>query len=833
MATRSRRGSFGLQPRVAPNVTGQIIALAREYVAKRDANIMDAWRQGGTFEGKKATDDMVLAYWKGRGKDLSPDDPEYESAKNNITQLTYAIEQSKASVRFAQGKMNETQYAQFFLNWAKKVPKNSEFYRVLQKDAAQLIESAKAKARVNGERARVEAFNSFVKSTTERSIAIGDAMTAALTDLSKQTGLSITGNGDELLALLTQNVKANPDQYRRLLDTIKRGDPDWGGQLTQGYFKQQINAAVKGYDLIADRAQKGGFMSAYTSATQGMTTMSSWGQNVRVWPVSQTYSNMENAFLRVWNSPTASQMEKQAAANGFSAALTNLANTPGIDPGSKTMIEADAMRLLGQDAGDNPSFGTAMLGRPGVDPKMTMQLGAWSKMSAEMAANPTAWAYAPVDQNGQVDPSGRGPLGIVPAGAIQPGANAVMVPGSDGKAVMAMVSPRSVYSNDPTNPSAAPKLIGFQISYTVGGKTIEMWGYKDAQGGNHWSLTSPIANGASTTTDNKGDIFVTPGVTSVDPLARAAELDAKLGTNMVDQLKAQQKAGSPLGNASVTKNTLDKNGRIIGSIELSFNNGTFTATEKLNTLDKKGRTLSTQSTPIDITTATANSAFSPSSLTAGTIPGVTFSSPMQASIAAARQTQTMDQVAKFASDPAFQQAFLQQTMQTLGTQNPYDARIAEAWKDVTTATNIEPRTVRAVGASKREDLMYPGNDTANVAAYNKQVEVNFGGQKLTIPGLPSYLQNQQATIGSGGSAASWATASPWAALVPGLGLPQQTAVGTPSAVMAPPAAIKTTPPPATTPTPSLVPAPSVAPIPRPAPVATPKPSPTNNNPTIL
>jgi len=60
---RSRRGSFGLQPRVAPNVSNQIIALAREYVAKRDSLIMDAWRNGGTFEGKKATDEMVLAYW--------------------------------------------------------------------------------------------------------------------------------------------------------------------------------------------------------------------------------------------------------------------------------------------------------------------------------------------------------------------------------------------------------------------------------------------------------------------------------------------------------------------------------------------------------------------------------------------------------------------------------------------------------------------------------------------------------------------------------------------------------------------------------------------------
>src|SRR5512138_1618276 len=92
---RSRRGSFGLQPRVAPNITGQIVALAREYAAKRDANIMDAWRNGGTFEGKKVTDEMVLAYWKEKQEGLSKDDPNYNANANQIMQLQYGIEQSK------------------------------------------------------------------------------------------------------------------------------------------------------------------------------------------------------------------------------------------------------------------------------------------------------------------------------------------------------------------------------------------------------------------------------------------------------------------------------------------------------------------------------------------------------------------------------------------------------------------------------------------------------------------------------------------------------------------------------------------------------------------
>ena len=821
---RSRRGSFGLQPRVAPNVAGQIIALAREYVAKRDQMIMDAWRNGGTFEGKQVTDDMALDYWQERYKDLDPADPQYESAKNQVMQLEYAIAQSKADVLHVQGKMSTMAYAQFFLNWAKKVPKNSEFYRTLQKDAAQLIESAKAKARADGERARVEAFNNFVKTTTERDIAIGDALTKALTSLSQSTGLSITGNGDELLALLTQDVKTNPQEYRQLTDAIKKGDPDWDGQLTAGYFSQHIKQATAGYEKIADRAQQAGYVSAYANATEGMATMSNWGQNTKVWAPAQTYNDVMNAFYKVANDPTASQMDVMAAAQAASTKLSELGKTPGIDAASKTMIDADAMRLLGQDAGDDPSFGQAMLGRNGVTPELTMTLGAWTATAEQMKANPTAWAYAPVDKNGQFDPTGQGSLGMVPAGSVPPGAQAVLIPGRDGKAVMAMVQPHSVYTTDPNNPNGSPQLAGYQISYNVGGRKIEMWGYQDDKGQNHWSLVSPLAEGAATMTDNKGDIYVTaPPSAASDPIAKAKEIDAKLGTNIAGQLEAQKAAGASLGDVKVTTNQLDANGKNVGSVELTYSNGTFTATQKQNTLDKDGKVVATQSTPIDIGVGSPRTnAFSASRLSAGEVPGVTFSSPMGASVKASGYTQTQDQISMYASDPAFQQAFLSQVMQTLGTDNPWDPRIADAWKDVTTATSAtRPPTGGARRPSDRDDLTYPGGQASNPAAFGSKLTVNFGKDQLVVPGLPSYLQNPNVDLTKFGQLAG--TISDFAkTLIPGLGAaskPGQTAQGTPAPVVTP---TPTPTPTATNPTPTPMP----TGLPAPAPTSAPVPSPT-------
>lgn len=810
---RSRRGSFGLQPRVAPNVSAQIIALAREYEAKRDALIMDAWRSGGTFEGKKATDDMVLAYWRERQKGLDSGDPNYEEAKNNVMQLQYGIEQSKADLLHVQGKMSDNAYAQFYMRWANKVPKNSEFYRVLQKDAAQLIESAKANARANSERARTEAFNAFVSNTTSRDIAIGDAMTAALSDLSKSTGLSITGNGDELLAKLTEDVRNNPNEYRALLDTIKKGDPGWDGQLTEGYFNQHIKAATQGYSLIADRAQKGGYVSAYASATQGMSAMSSWGQNLKVWPVAESYSVAENAFSKVWNDPNASQMDQKDAAEQFSAKLSSLAATPGIDAGAKSMLVADSKRLLGQDAGDSPSFGTSMLQRPGIGPEMTMQLGAWAQTAAEMAANPLAWSYAPVDKNGQFDVTGNGPLGIVPAGSIQPGAQAVMVPGANGKSVLAMVMPHAVYSTDPNNPSASPTLVGYQISYNVGGKSVQMWGYKDNKGASHWSLVSPLVDGATVKTNDKGDIYVSPPASAAPDISAQIEKYVNNGNILTPEQKASLISGGSIDSKTDTSSKGKAGVRTV--VTVSVKNGYLTSSMKQTQIDALGKDNGSTTTLSQMPSQVDAMAFSSSRLAAGEVAGVTFASPLQVSVRAASYTQTQDQVRRFASDPAFQQAFLSQTMQTLGITNPYDPRIASAWKDVTTASErVRGGSWGGMTAAERKDLNYPGQK--NDSAYAGSLTINFGKSgELRLPGLPSYLHNQNVDPSTLGGAVKMSQAI-LGNILPGLGAPSQTPAGSPAPSATPmPTPTLTTITPTPTPIPTDIPKPMAVPTPTP------------------
>lgn len=774
--------------------------------ATRDSTIMDAWQNGGVFEGSKVDDEKVLAYWRKRQDGLDKKDPFYEQIKDNVMQLEYGVAQSKADLLHLQGKMSDGQYAKFFTDWAKKVPKDSEFWRSLQKDAAQLLEQAKARGRASAEKAKVDAFNAFVQSTTDRDIAIGNELTTAVAKLASQTGLDIEGNGDKLLAMLTENLKSHPDEYRALTDALRKGDPGFNGQVTHGYFASHLQQANHGFDLIADRANKGGFASAYAAATKAQADMSQWGQSLAAWPVAQAYQTASNAFHKVWDNPSASTMDKQAAAAAFSASITTMQKTPGLGPDSKLMLDADAKRLLGEEAGDSPSFG-AMVGHAGVDQKVATEVGVYTEQVAEMAANPLAYSYAPVDKNGQYDPTGQGAIGIVPAGAVPPGAQAVVVPSLSGQAQTVMVTPHAVYASDPNDPNGAPKQVGFAVSYNIAGKSVDMFGYKDAAGNNRWSLSSPYTAGSTLAKDGKGDIYVTAG---------QANLSAQVGSiqGLTDAQRATLAAG---GQISTVTDTSEKGkAGVKTTTVVSIKDGHVVISVKNDQIDKTGAMTSSSTTPGALTAFNPNDLLDPSRSIAGSINGVTFSSPIAASVAAASATQTSDQASKLANDPAFQQAFLSQTMQTLGTSDPLDPRVVDAWKSVTTPARVtdtslsDDETQRRLSASAktRGDLTYPGSGPVD-GAMKGTLTVNFGKTgELKVPGLPSYYGQQNvapgATLGAGMAAAGVAGLN---ALLPGLGLgtPAQTAMGSPG-------------PTAPTPTPTV---PSI-----PSPTATPTPTPT-------
>ena len=297
-----RRASFGRLPQVQPNIESTLAALSRQWQAQEDQNIMSAWKAGGEWHGKKVTDADVLAYWNGRMKGLDPKDPTYEDMKQQVFQLTYSVEQSKADLAHLQGKLSDSGYAQFFLGWAKKVPKDSEWWRALQKDAAQFMEQARAKGAATAAKAKQDSFNAYV-AVRQGSIDLGNALTDAIQQISKETGLNITDHGDVLLQMLSDEFSSNPEKFRVLGDVLPR---NFDGQFTHAFVATNLSQAQAAYGQVATRSKKDGYASQYANAAQGQSAMASWGTNLNVWGPAQSYDMAYQAFSDVWNDPTSS-----------------------------------------------------------------------------------------------------------------------------------------------------------------------------------------------------------------------------------------------------------------------------------------------------------------------------------------------------------------------------------------------------------------------------------------------------------------------------------------------------------------------------------------------
>jgi hypothetical protein len=114
-------------------------------------------------------------------------------------------------------------------------------------------------------------------------------------------------------------------------------------------------------------------------------------------------------------------------------------------------------------------------------------------------------------------------------------------------------------------------------------------------------------------------------------------------------------------------------------------------------------------------------------------------------VTATINTMSSGQVAALAQDPAFQHAFVTQTMQTLGTTNPLDPRVVSAWDNATKKANqgwqLQEQMLLTGGAAPaaRGDLDYPGKAAADPT--KTELSISFAGKDLKLPGLPAYLQN--------------------------------------------------------------------------------------------
>jgi hypothetical protein len=383
----ARSGNFGRLPRAVPSLSATLLAIAREQEQQRDQNIMEAWQKGGMFEGHKVTDAAVLSHWKHRTDGIAKDDPLYDTYKNAVTQLDYSIHESKMTAQYAliadPTAADDTKMANFFLNWGKRIPKDSEFYRVLQRDAGQYLRAAKAKAKVRVQKNEEKIYRSQLAAIEKRDEHAGQLSLQIVTMLAQrgsggrgailaETPLGNEGNianttnisdlqlpgVDQMMALLdTVNVETNgPTKYKGghyvvgaekssanpevlyhdetgrpmtghdIIALLKSADPSFNGKFNLSYLHSVVAQQKQGLARRIALAKQTGHVGDMMQLQNQMAKVNEYGNQMQAWPVLETYADLKSQLDSAMSDDSLLPAAKAAAIDRIRQQIGNLAH---------------------------------------------------------------------------------------------------------------------------------------------------------------------------------------------------------------------------------------------------------------------------------------------------------------------------------------------------------------------------------------------------------------------------------------------------------------------------------------------------------------------------
>lgn len=673
---------------------------AQEY-----ANLLSAWQSGGEVDGEPVTDKMFMGYVRGRMDEYAKGSPLYDKWKLQYDQLDYGINESKQATLYAQGKIGDRQMAQFYLNWAKKVPKDSEFYRTLQKDAARFMQAAAARGRAGAASARAEAFNSYYNTVNDQYLALGNTLTGYMTQIARNNNLigsdqdlsdfMLKGQNDPgrmqgLLRMLNTDMDANPAAYASLIADIKKYDPGWDGNLTADYYANALKSQVTGYNLLTARALKDGYTGQAKDAAKAADSAVRLGAQAASWPVAESYSMAREQFEAIYESPAATALDKSQAAEKFAKQIDTFSATPGLEPAMANRLRNDALALRGDPgAANQPSFYENYLGKQsltagtestttgktsGENVRFQQENAARNFRQNLLAAYPGQFVYAASKQdpmgNLVYDETGEGDVDIVPIASVvaAPGETTLVpVPTISGSAVVQAVGVQAVVTDDG---SGRQQTVGKVAKYMQGANAVQIYMYEATdENGNteqRWTPVAPWAAGTREEWGKDGKLHLTAA--PLDPTAAAAEIDRTYGTNLANDLKAG--VLSPGWSTTVKgARPAAKDAGTFADVEITWNGTTF---ELSRTTTIKNVDGTSKVTKEPVTVAPQAAAMDTSRMQADANPQIDFEIPAMAGLAATKASG--DSVVATWNTPQFQSLLYQQIQQYAGNdpQKMYD-----------------------------------------------------------------------------------------------------------------------------------------------------------------
>lgn len=365
-------GRFGKLPKGGTDLSAAITSLIQQYANERERNIVDAWTNGGEFEGKKVTDSMLLAFYADKQKNLDPSDPEYDRVKNTHDQYKFAVRNSEMEMKYAKKGVSDSGMSSFYANEAAKNPRHSEQYRKLMTLSGQYAERARAASTTGsgGRAARTAALHGEVdKQGSGEQIWKGFVQwVTSIAHISGalNSGQALEGTGGSDLSDLQANQGdySNLNEYMNQLASgqgdywvqlraqftqwARKIDPHFDGSFTPAAIEQMRTRARDGMTTRLTLAKKQGTAAQVKAIGKGIDSTTRIGGILETLPLIGQYEEANRRYENILNDVNSTTSEIEMAREHYVSVITpisqslNILAMQNITPGSPS---ADGDRI--------------------------------------------------------------------------------------------------------------------------------------------------------------------------------------------------------------------------------------------------------------------------------------------------------------------------------------------------------------------------------------------------------------------------------------------------------------------------------------------------------
>jgi hypothetical protein len=305
--------------------------------ALTDRNIAEAWENGGEVDGKKITDEDLLAHFRDRRDKVATNDPLWEYYDNLLRNYEFNIADSKMTLQYAQEKVSDTQMAVFYEQWATKFPTDSEAYRNTMRTAAAYRSRAAQVAAAGAARARAQAYQNALTGIYNNYQRDWNVASTVITRALRGAGvLAPNETLDDMRASGETNVEHDFSGLLAVFDTLSNSQDPYYVTL-RGELEAAGLGGMSYTDFLAlgQRNQTGWSLAATTAdqyddpdnarkyreeaATFGVEL--AFVEDADEWTL---YERRRQDFLDEWTQPGLSQQQYRDIANRYARDLQKM-----------------------------------------------------------------------------------------------------------------------------------------------------------------------------------------------------------------------------------------------------------------------------------------------------------------------------------------------------------------------------------------------------------------------------------------------------------------------------------------------------------------------------